>query len=121
MYRGGAGSAAPAHRPAPVDAFDADEHDEFEWFSAGTRVFRIKYLFKRLPPLLHQCELPGQLGGKRKLLFFVFCSLILKLFVYIYFSLFAIKTVWPSFLPHIVRCNNGLSESVASLKMCHVR
>lgn len=61
MYRGGAGSAAPAHRPAPVDAFDADEHDEFEWFSAGTRVFRIKYL------LFHQCELPGQLRGKRNI------------------------------------------------------
>lgn len=40
---------------------------------------------------------------------------------YICFSLFAIKTVRPSFLPHIVRCNDGLSESVASLKMCHVR
>lgn len=72
MYRGGAGSAAPAHRPAPVDAFDADEHDEFEWFSAGTRVFRIKYLFKRLPPLFHQCELPGQLGGKRNIHIYTF-------------------------------------------------
>lgn len=36
MYNGGAGSCAPAHSPAPVDAFDADEHDEFEWFNAGT-------------------------------------------------------------------------------------
>lgn len=35
MYNGGAGSAAPTHSPAPVDAFDADEHDEFEWFRAG--------------------------------------------------------------------------------------
>lgn len=33
MYNGGAGSGA-LQSPAPVDAFDADEHDEFEWFNA---------------------------------------------------------------------------------------
>lgn len=37
MNSGGAGSAEVGQSPAPVDALDADEHDEFEWFRAGRR------------------------------------------------------------------------------------
>ena len=46
MYNGGAGSAAPTHSPAPVDAFDADEHDEFEWFRAGITLYGYHLYYK---------------------------------------------------------------------------